>query len=252
MEQKDHSYLELEETLIPYPDSLDFDYDNEKKYILRLETPFRFETQILLSRFTPYDNEDYSSLQDRSGSVIQWFHSTVYNYEESVLEKNSDSIRETTSFRIGFLLNQLSKNKSAAEEMLFYNDLILVSANKYYRYILTRNQLLFRGTLGRQALSESVIDRDEWTDKAEELLVILTHPRRGAYVWGEHSYQKALVSAGELRQLVQMLGSMSSSIGLRLHECFYDFDFLQQLGIEDGNSVPTAVFECHSMGVENE
>lgn len=239
------SFLELEETLIPYPNSIDIESSNEKKYMLRLERPFQFEQQLLLSRFTPYDNEDYSSLLNRFAAVVNWFHSTVYNYEDSVLDRSDSLLQDTSAFFFGPVLDQLASNHKAVKEVLFFNDLVLVSGSQYYRYILSRNQLLFRGTLDRNDLADQIIDSDGLTMQAEEMILVLAHPRRGSNIWGEHAYQKAMVSAGELLQIIQFISSQLEEIRLRLHQCFYDYSFLCQLGIEDSNSIPIASFECH-------
>lgn len=239
------SFLELEETLIPYPDSIDIGCNNETQYLLRLERPFQFEKQILLSRLTPYDNEDYSSILSRFNDVVDWYHSTVYNYEDSVLSENGNLICSVEKFCFGKIFSQISSNSKAVEEMLFYNDLMLVSRQKYYRYILTRNQLLFRGMLDIDELIRSVIDHDGLSGVADEMIIILSHPKRGANIWGEQSYQKAMIRAGELVQLIQFLFSQEKDAGLRMHRCFYDYKLLEQFGLEDDGSIPIALFEYH-------
>ncbi|MDY2941134.1 MAG: hypothetical protein SOS98_02225 [Varibaculum sp.] len=246
--REEESFLELEETLIPYPDSIDIVCNNETQYLLRLERPFQFEKQILMSRLTPYDNEDYTSILSRFKDVVDWYHATVYNYENSVLNENGNLICSVETFCFGKIFSQMSSNIKAVEEILFYNDIMLVSGQKYYRYILSRNQLLFRGTLDKDKLIDTVIDHDELSGAADEMIIILTHPKRGANVWGEQSYQKALVSAGELVHLIQLLFSHEKDAGLRMHKCFYDYKLIGQFGLEDDGSIPIALFEYHRRG----
>lgn len=248
----EESYLELEETLIPYPDSIDLAMDNNRAYMLRLMRPFKFEQQILLSRLTPYDNESYESIKKRLSEVVDWYHSTVYNYEDTILDKKNNLMKDSKDFLCGNIFQQLYCNMKSAKEYLFYTDLYLISHNKLYRYILSRNKFLFRRNIKKEILLNGIVDKDSMSDEADELIVLLAQPKRGSILYGEHAYQETLISAGALSQLIQFLASSVSDLKMRMHNVFYDTIFLQSFGIEDDNSIPVAVYEIHANQLEEE
>ncbi len=249
MEEKkefEESYLELEETLIPYPDSIDLAMDNNRAYMLRLMRPFHFEQQILLSRLTPYDNESYESVKKRLYDVVEWYHSTVYNYEDSILDKKNNLLKEPEDFLSGNIFQQLYCNLESAKEYLFFTDMYLISRNRLYRYILSRNKFLFRRNVKKEELLNGVVSSDSMSVKAEEFIILLAQPKRGSGIYGEHAYQETLLSAGALSQLLQFLASAVSELKMRMHNVFYDAILLQSFGIEDHNSVPVGMYEIHA------
>ena len=241
-----NSYLELEETLIPYPDSFEIAKNNEISYILRLDNPYEYEKLILKSRVTKYDNEDYTTIGSRFKNLVNWYHSTVYNYNDEILDENNHLIFETSVAISKNIFEQLFVNKNMIKEQLFYNDLYLIKDNKFYRYILSRNSFIYRGTCNEQAIKDNIIFSDDLTHFADELLLILSNPKRGAKVYGERSYQNCIYTSGELAQIIVAIGSSKNSIfRMRKHINIYDLSLLNHLGIEDGNSIITSIFEIH-------
>lgn len=244
-----NSYLELEETLIPYPDSFDIQKSNETDYLLRVGRPFQYERLVLSSRFTTHDNEDYQTLQTRFAELVNWYHSTVYNFNDDVLEEENGLVFPTDIAASGAVFDQLHRNESAVRAHLLFNDIILVRDRCAYRYILERNSFILKGRCRETNLAECIIGADDLTCRSDEYLLLLSHPRRGAVVYGEKAYQASLLHAGELTQIiVAVASSQSKSLRVRKHSDCYDALLLAQIGLEGTGAVVAAVFEVH--GVE--
>lgn len=125
MEFKD-SKLNLEETLIPYPDSFDLQKNNETQYFLRLGNAYQFEKQILLSRSSKSDYDSLEMIAQNLAETIDWYHSTVYSLQKDILSDNEEILKKNNELASGNLFDILHKNFEMAKEMLLACDIILL------------------------------------------------------------------------------------------------------------------------------
>ena len=245
-----NSYLELEETLIPYPDSFDIQRNNETSYLLRVSKPFQYESLILSSRLTKYDNEDHTTIAARFTELVEWYHSTVYNFNDDVLGDENNIIFPPEIALSGALFNRLHANETAVRPHLMLNDLLLVRDGRVYRYILSRNQFILKGMCEASDITRHLIGGDALSGRADEYVLVLSHPRRGAIVYGEKSFQLGLQYAGELSQiLISIAGSLGDGLRMRKHMSCYESGMLSAVGLEGGSIVVAAVFELHGTTV---
>ncbi|MCG2396460.1 hypothetical protein K4S31_12090 [Staphylococcus epidermidis] len=243
MQNKD-SKLNLEETLIPYPDSYDLQKNNEIQYITRIGKPYMFEKHILLSRSSIYDNEDLLLYEDNVKDLVDWYHSTVYNLNTDILDENN-IVKSPSDFLINQTLERIHKNIENVQDHLLFNDIIVLKNNKVYKYLLNKNLLLQIYTYNSDEVTFRNDVEEQYFTNSNEVICILTNPKRAATILGEKSYQKSLISSGELSYIIK---SQIDYTTIKLREVlyFYDFSWLAMLGYEDSDKVLTHIFEIHS------
>lgn len=244
------TFTELEETIIPYPDSFDLQCRNDTDYILRLRNGLRFERFIIESRISPFDNEDFSTLGSRLASLVEWYHSTVYNVNDDALEPENTLVLDAATGASGRIFEQLFANLRVVQEHLLYVDLYVIREMRVYRYIGARNLLLSKMTVSIADLALAIPERRDSFESAIEHIVMVARPKRSAMVHGERALIRSLVAAGELAQIItSIMGSPMSTIKGRRYADVFDRQALAAIGIEGHDTVVASVFELHDQTI---
>jgi len=240
------TFTELEETLIPYPDSFDLQRRNDTEYILRLRSGLGFERFIIESRISRFDNEDFSTLDSRLTSLVEWYHSTVYNINDELLEPETALVIDASAGPSGRIFAQLHANLAMVQEHLLYVDIYVLRGGWVYRYIGARNLLLSKMAASVADLAGAIPNRRDSFETAAEHIVLVARPKRSAMVHGERALVRSLVAAGELVQIIaSILGSPMSTTKGRRYADVFDRQALAAIGVEGYDTVVASVFELH-------
>ncbi|MCU7558624.1 hypothetical protein [Macrococcus capreoli] len=247
MENHD-SRLSLEETIIPYDDSFDLEKNNEIDYILRLQRPYSFEKQSLISRTSRYDNIDLGRLNSELKDLIEWFHSTVYNLNLEILSDENNIIKDLSMSVADKVFQNMRENIESINLHLMLCDIYVLKNGGIYKYLLAQNIFIKMYNYNNEDLPFIQEYEKKWQEQAEEIICIVANPKRIAILLGEKSYQESLIKAGELFYILQNLIS-GLKLGIKVREIknFYDLDWLKLLGYEDNSKIITHILELHKI-----
>lgn len=240
------TFSELEETIIPYPDSFDLQRRNDTDYILRLRNGLSFERFIIESRISAFDNEDFSTLHSRLAGLVEWYHSTVYNVNDDLLDAGNSLVLDAASGSSKGIFVQLHANLAVVKEHLLYVDVYVIRDGRVYRYVGARNLLLYKMTASVAQLVDAIVGAHDSFESATEHIVLVARPKRGAVVHGERALIRSLIAAGELAQIVtSILASPVSTVRGRRYTDVFDRPALATIGIEGYDAVVASIFELH-------
>ncbi|WP_156785878.1 nitroreductase family protein [Caldisericum exile] len=220
----------LEETFIPYDNSVEMRGDNLTSFLRRFEKNLLFEMYQIKSYLSKYDPDNYDEKIKENYEIKKWFFNTAYSYRRNILDEKQRLIVNFNNEGFKSIFNELLKGKNV-QNIFFSNDVYLLFMSKLYRYIPKHNEFLYLRAINTNEILKNVISEEKKLDEFKVIILIISSPLRNYVSFGERGYRNCIFEAGLLSQKLSDICESLKFEYLNIYN-FYDKELNNLIGLD--------------------